>query len=171
MWPKVGGAQSPARSSSALLGEGSTRSTTTLLRIAACFSRASASVRSGKGPSTPPAPAADPVAINAVALPLADHAKVETSAVAMAARFFDQALKRGLCELWHLRPQCPRFCPRFIYGLSGHFWTHARAGTQPSVVLSRLFSALYFFDPSRFSRLRAQFGGPQLHRPRTFGTC
>jgi hypothetical protein len=70
--------------------------------------------------------AADPVAIDEIRSPPADHAKVEASAVAMAAGFFDQASERGLCELWHVRPQCPRFCPRFLIACPDIFG-HTRA--------------------------------------------
>ena len=80
--------------------------------------------------------AADPVAINEIRFPLADHPKVEASSVAMAARFFDQAPERGLCELWHERPQCPWFCPRFNMGcpdIFGHM--QARRDTAMSRII------------------------------------
>ena len=75
---------------------------------------------------------AEPVAIDEIRFPLADHAKVETSAVGMAAGFFDQALERGLCELWHERPQCPCF-NRGRRGFFGHM--RARRDTAMSRII------------------------------------
>jgi hypothetical protein len=68
----------------------------------------------------------------------------------MAARFFDQAPERGLCELWHARPQCPRFCPRFNMGCPDIFG-HMRA--RRDIAMSRItsyFQCVKFFCPQSF---------------------
>jgi hypothetical protein len=82
----------------------------------------------------------------------------------MAARFFDQAPERDLGELWHARPQCPRFCPRFNMAcpdIFGHM--QARMDTAMSRIISS-FQCVIFFQPQPFRPSRAVFGGPQLHQ-------